>query len=391
MSKNPVHPFDLLAIDSLLSPEEIEIRSWVRKFSDNELRPNIREWFEKSTTPTKDLMHEFGKLGLFAMNNDGKAPVTTNAVAYGLACMEFDAVDSAFRSCLSVQNSLVIYPILRYGSEEQKAQYLPGLISGADVGAFGLTEADHGSDPSSMKTNVRKDGADWILNGSKMWITNASIAKLFIVWAQSDDGIVGFIVPANAPGVSVQEIHGKLSMRASKTGVLTFENVRLPDSARLPEASGLKAPLSCLTEARYGIIFGVMGAARDSIEVATKYALDRKQFDRELASFQLTQGKLAEMSASLLTGTLLAIHLGRMKQSGKITPEMISYGKFNNVKSALEVSRQARTILGAAGITLDYSPLRHSNNLETVLTYEGTHEIHLLTIGRALTGIQAFK
>lgn len=391
MSKKPVHPFDLLAIDTLLLPEELEIRSWVRKFSDNELKPNIREWFEKSNTPTKELMREFGKLGLFAMNNDGKNSVTTNAVAYGLACMEFDAVDAAFRSCLSVQNSLVIYPILRYGSQEQKSHYLPGLISGVAVGGFGLTEVDHGSDPSSMKTNVRKDGSDWILNGSKMWITNAAIAELFIVWAQSEDEILGFIVPSDLPGVSVHEIHGKLSMRASKTGAITFESVRLPDSARLPLATGLKAPLSCLTEARYGIVFGVMGAARDCIEVATNYALGRKQFDRELASFQLTQEKLAEMTASLLTGTLLAIHLGRMKQSGKITPEMISYGKFNNVKGALEISRQARTILGAAGITLDYSPLRHSNNLETVLTYEGTHEIHLLTIGRALTGIQAFK
>jgi len=391
MSKDPVHPFDLISIDSLLTTEELEIRSWARKFSDRELKPNINEWFEKSNTPTRDLMHEFGKLGLFAMNNNGNAPVSTNAVAYGLACMEFDAVDSALRSCLSVQNSLVIYPILQYGSEEQKAQYLPGLISGADVGAFGLTEADHGSDPSSMKTNVRRNGKDWILNGSKMWITNASIAKLFIVWAQSDEGIAGFIVPSDLPGVSVQEIHGKLSMRASKTGALTFENVHLSDRARLHGASGLKAPLSCLTEARYGIIFGVMGAARDSLEVATRYALERKQFNRELASFQLTQEKLVQMSTSLLTGTLLAIHLGRMKQNGKITPEMISYGKFNNVKSALEISRQARTTLGAAGITLDYSPLRHSNNLETVLTYEGTHEIHLLTIGRALTGIQAFK
>lgn len=391
MSANPIHPFDILSIDSLLTAEEIEVRSWVRKFTANELMPNIHDWFENSSTPTKELMREFGKLGLFAINNDGKAPVVSNAVSYGLACMEFDAVDSAFRSCLSVQNSLVIYPILRYGSEELKNQYLPGLISGSDVGAFGLTEADHGSDPSSMKTVVRKDGKDWILNGSKMWITNASIANLFIVWAQSDNGILGFVVPADTPGVSIQEIHGKLSMRASKTGALNFENVRLPDSARLSGANGLKAPLSCLTEARFGIIFGVLGSARDSIEVVTKYALHRKQFDRELASFQLTQSKLAEMSASLLTGMLLAIHLGRMKQNGKITPDMISFGKFNNVKSALEICRQARTILGAAGITLDYSPLRHSNNLETVLTYEGTHEIHLLTIGRALTGIQAFK
>lgn len=385
------HPFELLKIDQLITQEQAEIKSWIDEFAANKIQPNVQQWYENKGAPIKELMLEFGKLGLFSLNVEDNTHTTKNAIAYGLACMEIEAMDSSLRSCLSVQNSLVIYPLLTYGSKEQIDQYAEGLISGRLIGSFGLTEVDHGSDPASMKTFAKKKGGDWVLNGSKMWITNATIADLIVVWAQTDDGINGFLVPTNSPGFSAVEIPGKISMKASKTGAVYLENVVVPDSARLPGANGLSGPLRCLNEARYGIVFGVIGAASDSFVTAQKYSISREQFGKPIGSFQLTQSKLTEMSTNLNLMMLLALHIGQLKQDGKITPEIISYGKYNNVMNAISICREARTILGASGITSDFSPLRHANNLESVLTYEGTHEMHLLTIGKGLTGISAFK
>lgn len=385
------HPFELLKIDHLITQEQLEIKNWIKDFAEKKIKPNVQQWYENKGAPIKDLMLEFGNLGLFSLNVENNTHTTKNAIAYGLASMEIEAMDSSLRSCLSVQNSLVIYPLLTYGSKEQIDQYAEGLISGRLIGSFGLTEADHGSDPASMKTSAKKNGGDWILNGSKMWITNGSIADLIVVWAQTDDGISGFLVPTNAPGFSAVEIPGKISMKASKTAAVYLENVVVPDSARLPGAKGLAGPLRCLNEARYGIVFGVIGSASDSFTTALEYSISREQFGQPIGSFQLTQSKLADMSTKLNLMMLLALHIGQLKQDDEITPEIISYGKYNNVMNAISICREARTILGAAGITSDYSPLRHANNLESVLTYEGTHEMHLLTIGKGLTGISAFK
>jgi glutaryl-CoA dehydrogenase len=385
------HPFELLKINHLLTNEQIEISHWIQDFTKSKVRPHVQQWYEDKGAPIKELMIEFGNLGLFSLNVEDNTPTSKNAIAYGLAAMEIEAMDSSLRSCLSVQNSLVIYPLLTYGTTEQIAQYAEGLMSGKLIGSFGLTEVDHGSDPASMKTFAKKSGGDWVINGSKMWITNASIADLLIIWAQTEDGICGFLIPSDSPGVSVNEIPGKISMKASKTGAVYLENVVVPESARLPGARGLSGPLRCLNEARFGIVFGVIGAASDSFSAAQEYAISREQFGKSIASYQLTQDKLADMSTKLNLMMLLALHIGQIKQDGEITPEIISYGKYNNVMNALSVCREARTILGAAGITSDYSPLRHANNLESVLTYEGTHEMHLLTIGKGLTGISAFK
>lgn len=383
-------PLDLFGIDALLSDEERDIQATVRRLVDERLRPQLPEWFESGTLP-KEIARELGGLGLFGMHLQGYGCAGTNAVSYGLACLELEAGDSGLRSFVSVQGSLSMFSIHRYGSEEQKQEWLPRLASGEALGCFGLTEPDFGSNPAGMRTRARRDGADWILDGTKMWITNGSLADVATVWAQTDDGVRGFVVPTDTPGFTANTVHGKLSMRASVTSELVLDGVRLPVSAQLPEARGLGAPLSCLNEARFGIVFGALGAARDSLETAIAYAGTREVFDRPLAGYQLTQEKLADMTLELGKGMLLAIQLGRIKDRGEISPDQISVGKLNNVREAIAIARECRTILGANGITLEYSPLRHANNLESVLTYEGTSEMHLLSIGRALTGHAAFR
>ncbi|MBB4981401.1 MULTISPECIES: acyl-CoA dehydrogenase family protein [Streptomyces] len=387
----PVHPFDLLAIDGLLTDEERDIRNTVRAVADRELRPHVAGWFEKGEIPARELARTLGGAGVLGMHLEGYGCAGTNSVAYGLACLELEAVDSGLRSLVSVQGSLAMYAIWKYGSEEQKQQWLPKMAAGEYIGCFGLTEPDAGSDPGAMRTNAKRDGSDWVLNGTKMWITNGSVADVAVVWARTEDGVRGFLVPAGTPGFSAPEIKMKLSLRASVTSELVFEDVRLPADAMLPEARGLSGPLGCLNEARFGIVFGALGAARDCLETAISYAKDRVVFARSLASYQLTQQKLADMSVELGKGMLLALHLGRLKDAGTLTPEQVSVGKLNNVREAIAIARECRTILGANGITLEYPVLRHANNLESVLTYEGTSEVHSLVIGKALTGEQAFR
>ena len=388
--KDTYTPFELFDIDRLLDEDERDIAATVRRFVDTRLRPHIADWFESSTLP-KELAKEFGSLGVMGMHLDGYGCAGTNAVSYGLACLELEAGDSGFRSFVSVQGSLSMYSIHRFGSEEQKQQWLPRLASGDAIGCFGLTEADFGSNPAGMRTRARRDGADWVINGTKMWITNGNLADVATIWAQTDEGIRGFLVPTDTPGFTANVIHKKLSLRASVTSELVLDNVRLPASAQLPEAIGLGAPLSCLNEARFGIVFGTMGAARDCLETTLAYTRDREVFDRPLSSYQLSQEKLANMTLELGKGVLLAIHLGRIKDAQGVLPEQVSLGKLNNVREALAIARECRTLLGGSGITLEYSPLRHANNLESVLTYEGTSEMHMLAIGRALTGHAAFR
>jgi len=383
-------PLELFGIERLLDEDERDIAATVRKFVDSALRPNVADWFENSTLP-KELAKEFGGLGLLGMHLQGYGCAGTNAVSYGLACLELEAGDSGFRSFVSVQGSLSMFSIYRYGSDEQKNEWIPRLAAGDAIGCFGLTEPDFGSNPAGMRTKARRDGSDWILNGTKMWITNGNLADLATVWAQTDEGIRGFLVPTDTPGFTANVIHKKLSLRASVTSELVLENVRLPASAQLPEAVGLGAPLSCLNEARFGIVFGALGAARDSLETTIAYTQEREVFDRPLAGYQLTQEKLANMTLELGKGMLLAIQLGRIKDAGEIRPEQVSLGKLNNVREAIAIARECRTLLGGSGITLEYSPLRHANNLESVLTYEGTSEMHMLSIGRALTGQAAFR
>lgn len=386
----PVRPLDLFGADTLLEDDERDIAATVRKFVETRLKPEVGAWFESGSLP-RELAREFGSLGLMGMHLEGYGCAGTNAVSYGLACMELEAGDSGFRSFVSVQGSLSMYSIHRYGSEEQKQEWLPRLASGDAIGCFGLTEADFGSNPAGMRTRAKQDGDDWILNGSKMWITNGNLADVATIWAQTDDGVRGFLVPTDTPGFTANVIHNKLSLRASITSELVLDGVRLPASAQLPGATSLGAPLSCLNEARFGIVYGALGAARDSLEVAIDYAGSREVFDRPLSSFQLTQQKLADMTLELGKGFLLAVHLGRIKDAGSISPDQISLGKLNNVREAIAIARECRTILGGSGITLEYSPLRHANNLESVLTYEGTSEMHMLSIGKALTGHQAFR
>lgn len=380
----------LIDIDRLLSDEERQIRDTVADFLTDRVRPNIAEWYENAISP-KELAPELGKLGLLGMHLEGYGCAGTSAVAYGLACQELEAVDSGLRSFVSVQGSLSMFSIHAYGSEEQKQEWLPRLAAGEAIGCFGLTEADHGSDPAGMATRAARDGSDWVLNGSKMWITNGSAADVATVWARTEEGISGFLVPRGTPGFTARDIPRKLSLRASTTSELAFDNVRLPASAQLPEARGLRAPLGCLSEARFGIIFGAMGAARDSLQATLDYADTRVQFDRPIAGFQLTQEKFADMTLEVVKGMLLALHLGRIKDEGELRPEQVSLGKLNNVREAIKIARTCRTILGGAGITLDYSPMRHANNLESVLTYEGTSEVHTLVIGQALTGLSAYR
>lgn len=385
----PVLAGDLASIDALLSDEERTIRDTTRRFADDRLRPYVGRWFDQGDFP-RELAVEFGSLGMLGMHLDGYGCPGTGATSYGLACMELEAADSGIRSFVSVQGSLAMFSIHRYGSEDQKQRWLPEMAAGRAIGCFGLTEPDFGSNPGGMRTHAKRDGADWVLNGSKTWITNGSIADIAVVWAQTEDGIRGFLVPKETPGFTSITIKQKLSMRASITSELSFDDVRLPANAVLPEAQGLSGPLGALNEARLGIVNGVVGAARDSIEVTQQYALSRVQFAHPIAGYQLTQQKLADMTVELVKAQLLALHLSRAKDAGTLTPVMVSIGKLNNVREALEIARTCRTILGASGITTEYSPMRHANNLESVLTYEGTVEVHALTIGRALTGINAF-
>lgn len=381
----------LFDLDALLDEDELAIRDTVRKFCDQRIRPHIAEWFEAGSLPARDLAKELGGLGVLGMHLDGYGCAGTSATAYGLACLELEAVDSGIRSLVSVQGSLAMFSIHHWGSEEQKQQWLPKMATGEAIGCFGLTEPDFGSNPSGMRTRAKRDGGDWVLNGTKMWITNGSVADVAVVWAQTDDGIRGFVVPTDTPGFSAPEIHSKLSLRASVTSELVLDGVRLPADAVLPEAKGLRGPLSALNEARFGIVFGATGAARDCLETAIYYAQSREVFDKPLAAYQLTQAKIADMALEVGKSHLLAYHLGRIKDRGEITPEQVSLGKLNNVREAIAVARECRTILGANGITLEYPVLRHANNLESVLTYEGTSEVHQLTIGRALTGASAFR
>jgi len=391
MAITPTSPFDLLDLDGLLSEEERAIRDVVRSYVDSRIKPNVADWFEAGTIPARELAKEMGELGLLGMHLEGYGCAGTSATAYGLACLELEAGDSGIRSLVSVTGSLAMYAIHSFGSHEHKNEWLPKMATGEALGCFGLTEADFGSNPSGMRTNAKRDGDDWILNGSKMWITNGNVADVAVVWAQTDDGIRGFVVPTNTPGFTAREIHKKLSLRASITSELIFQDLRLPASAMLPGVKGLRGPLSCLNEARFGIVFGTLGAARDCLETAIDYAINREQFDRPIAAFQLTQKKLADMCLELNKGFLLALHLGRLKDAHKIRPEQVSVGKLNNARESLAIARECRSILGGNGITLEYPIIRHMNNLESVFTYEGTNEMHTLVVGEALTGIPAYR
>ncbi|GHH92205.1 acyl-CoA dehydrogenase family protein [Streptomyces capillispiralis] len=388
----PFDPADPLGLDDLLEPEDLAIRDTVRAWAEDRVLPYVADWYEKGELPViRELARELGGIGALGMSLDGYGCAGASAVQYGLACLELEAADSGIRSLVSVQGSLAMYAIHRFGSEEQKQRWLPGMAAGEIIGCFGLTEPDHGSDPASMRTYAKKDGTDWVLNGRKMWITNGSVAGVAVVWARTDDGIRGFLVPAGSAGFSAPEIKHKWSLRASVTSELVLDDVRLPADAVLPEVTGLKGPLSCLSHARYGIVWGAMGAARSSFEAAVGYATSREQFGRPIGGFQLTQAKLADMAVELHKGLLLAHHLGRRMDAGRLRPEQVSFGKLNNVREAIDICRTARTILGANGISLAYPVMRHATNLESVLTYEGTVEMHQLVLGKALTGLDAFR
>ncbi|WP_428499483.1 acyl-CoA dehydrogenase family protein [Pseudonocardia sp.] len=383
-------PLDLLSVAALLTEEERDIQRTVRDFLDDRARPHVAGWFDAGTFP-RELVPELGKLGLLGMHLDGYGCAGTTAVSYGLACLELEAVDSGLRSFVSVQGSLSMYSIHRWGSEEQKQEWLPRLAAGEAIGCFGLTEPDAGSDPGSMRTRAVRDGGDWVLDGSKMWITNGGLADVATVWARTDEGVRGFLVPRGTPGFTTTDVGHKLSLRASVTSALSLDGVRLPASAMLPGARGLRGPLSCLNEARFGILFGAVGAARDCLATALDYADTRVQFGRPIGAFQLTQKKFADMAVSLNTAALLALHLGRLKDRHELRPEQVSVGKLNNVREAIAIARECRTILGGNGISGEYPPLRHASNLESVRTYEGTVEVHTLVIGETLTGRAAYR
>ncbi|MFB7174101.1 acyl-CoA dehydrogenase family protein [Streptomyces sp. NPDC056254] len=385
-------PTDPLGLDELLGPEDLAVRDTVRGWAADRVLPNIAQWYESGELPAiRELARELGAIGALGMALEGYGCAGASAVQYGLACLELEAADSGIRSLVSVQGSLAMYAIWKYGSEEQKQRWLPGMAAGELIGCFGLTEPDVGSDPAAMRTYAKRDGADWVLNGRKMWITNGSVAAVAVVWARTDDGIRGFAVPTDTPGFSAPEIKHKWSLRASVTSELVMDDVRLPADAVLPLVNGLRGPLGCLSHARYGIIWGSMGAARASFEAALDYARTREQFGKPIGGFQLTQAKLADMALELHKGILLAHHLGRRMDAGTLRPEQISFGKLNNVREAIEICRTARTVLGANGISLEYPVMRHATNLESVLTYEGTVEMHQLVLGKALTGLDAFR
>ena len=386
-----IAPLDLFALDNHSTEEDRAIAAVVKDYVDTNIKPHVADWFEKGDIPARELSRDFGSLGVLGMHLDGYGCAGTSSTAYGLAALELEAGDSGIRSLVSVQGSLAMFAIHEFGTEEHKQAWLPGMARGEIVGCFGLTEADFGSNPSGMLTNAKRDGEDWILNGSKMWITNGSVADVAVVWAQTDDGVRGFIVPTESPGFTANTIHKKMSLRASVTSELVFTDIRLPADAMLPGVKGLRGPLSCLNEARFGIAFGAIGAARDCLETAIDYSANRVQFDRPIAGYQLTQKKLADMTLELGKGMLLALHLGHLKDTVGITPEQVSLGKLNNAREALKIARECRSILGGNGITLEYPIIRHMNNLESVFTYEGTNEMHTLVIGNALTGIAAFK
>ncbi|MGZ5352710.1 MAG: acyl-CoA dehydrogenase family protein [Actinomycetota bacterium] len=383
-------PLDFLDLDRLLSTEERAIRDTVRVFVAERVLPGIGSWFEAGEFP-RDVAGGLAELGLLGMHLEGYGCAGANAVSYGLTCLELEYGDSGFRSFVSVQGSLCMFPIHRYGSDEQKERWLPPMARGEVIGCFGLTEPDFGSDPGRMRTSAERDGDGWVLSGTKMWITNGGIADLAVVWANTGEGIRGFLVPTDTPGFSARDIHRKLSLRASVTSELVLDDVRLPADAVLPGVSGIRGPLSCLNEARFGIVWGAMGAARACFQSALEYSTTRIQWNRPIGGFQLTQRKLADMAVELNKGTLLALHLGRMKDEGRLLPQHVSLGKLNNVREALSIAREARGILGASGITLEYPVIRHMNNLESVITYEGTSEIHTLILGEALTGLRAFE
>jgi glutaryl-CoA dehydrogenase len=400
MSDQPSMPsfdrLDPIGIDDVLSDDELAVRDSVRAFCRRTVEPHVAGWFERGEVPgIRDLAKELGDLGLLGMHLTGYGCAGMTAVDYGLACLELEAADSGIRSLVSVQGSLAMFAIWRFGSEDHKREWLPRMAAGTAIGCFGLTEPDVGSDPGSMRTRARRTGAgpgsDWVIDGRKMWITNGSVADVAIVWAQTGEGVRGFVVPTDTPGFSAPDLKHKLSLRASVTSELVLDGVRVPADAVLPDATGLRGPLSCLDEARYGIVWGALGAARSAYETALEYAATRTQFGRPIAGFQLTQAKLAEMALELNKGLLLALHLGRRKDAGLLRPEQVSFGKLNNVRAALEICRTARTVLGANGISLEYPVIRHMNNLESVLTYEGTVEMHTLVVGHALTGLPAFR
>jgi glutaryl-CoA dehydrogenase len=390
-TKTAQAPLELYGIDALINEDDRAMRDTVRAVMDDTVRPHIAQWYESGTVPARELAKELGSLGLLGMHLQGYGCAGTSATAYGLACVELEAADSGIRSLVSVQGSLAMFAIWKHGSEEQKLQWLPRMAAGEAIGCFGLTEPDFGSDPAGMRTRARQDGSDWVLDGTKMWITNGSIADVAVVWAQADDGIRGFVVPTDTPGFSAPKITSKMSLRASVTSELVLSGVRLPETAVLPNVRGLGGPLSCLNEARFGILFGALGAARDCLNTTIAYTQDRRIFDKPLAAYQATQLKLADMTVALGNGMLLAMHLGRLKDAHQLQPEQVSLGKLNNVRESIAIARQCRTLLGANGITLEYPIMRHANNLESVLTYEGTSEVHQMIIGQAVTGHSAFR
>ena len=392
MATTAFDPQDLLGIDDLLGEEDLAVRATVRRWAADRVLPYVADWYERGELPgIRELARELGSLGALGMSLTGYGCAGASAVRYGLACLELEAADSGIRSLVSVQGSLAMYAIHRFGSEDHKQTWLPRMASGEVIGCFGLTEPDHGSDPAGMRTYAKRDGSDWVLSGRKMWITNGSVAGVAVVWARTDDGIRGFVVPTDADGFSAPEIKHKWSLRASVTSELVLDEVRLPADAALPEVVGLKGPLSCLSHARYGIVWGAMGAARSCFDAALEYSKTREQFGRPIGGFQLTQAKLADMAVELHKGVLLAHHLGRRMDAGRLRPEQVSFGKLNNVREAMEICRMSRTILGANGISLEYPVMRHATNLESVLTYEGTTEMHQLVLGKALTGLDAFR
>lgn len=385
-----LNPTDLYDIRSLLSEEERMVQDSVARFTDEKVLPIIGDCFDQGRFPA-ELLPEIASLGLLGSSlPEEYGCAGLNAVSYGLICQELERGDSGIRSFVSVQSSLCMYPIYAYGSEEQRREWLPSMATGEVIGCFGLTEPHGGSDPANMKTHAKRDGGDWVINGAKMWITNGNLAKIAIVWAQTEDGIQGFIVPTDTPGFTAQEIHHKMSLRASVTSGLFFDNVRIPDANRLPNVRGLKGPLGCLTQARYGITWGPIGAAQACLTEAVNYSKDRILFNRPVAATQAVQIKLADMARRITLAQLLSLQLGRLKDAGTMQPTQVSLAKWNNVRMALDIAREARDILGGAGITTEYCPIRHALNLESVITYEGTETVHQLVVGRELTGINAF-